>query len=133
MRLPITRSISITELEEVPCKITWIGNEWHIIKIDCPDITQKIPDLTISHEWFENKHNQYLFHHTLNTIFMANRITNFNANATDTWCEFAVKLEEGNFVYIPKLPITKNDTDVTILMTLDNNSFPILKLSAKKT
>lgn len=131
MKYPVSRSVDLSTLK-LPCRLTWIANEWHINEEYIPTAVYAVPEVNMNDTWFECKLNQYLFQHSLLDIIMYNKpsvFTNASQSESEHVCEFYVPIEEGNFLVVPRLPIINNENRIRFWLTLGANQEPQLKIS----
>lgn len=131
MKVPVCRSVNVSDLE-LPCRLTWVGNEWNIFPNFVPTHMFSLPYIDFDTTWFVNKFNQYLFHHSLVSLCLFNQPNVFK-DATQSECndicEFYVPITEGDFIIIPRLPIFNNENRIRVVLNLSSSSEPQLKLS----
>jgi len=131
MKVPLSSSVNVNRLE-LPCRLTWIGNEWHIFELYVPTLIFSLPLINVDSSWFVNKLNQYIFHHSLMSLCLFNDPLLFNSasqSESNDVCEFYVPIMEGEFITVPRLPTFYDENRIRVILNLNPNSEPQLKLS----
>lgn len=131
MKVPLSRSVDVNDLK-LPCRLTWVGNEWHIFESHVPTTLFSLPMINFDSSWFVNKLNQYIFHHSLISLCLFNDPVLFNSasqSESSDVCEFYVPITEGDFIIVPRLPTFNNENRIRVFLNLNHNSEPQLKLS----